>query len=570
MKLQHIKIDNLKLSPLNVRKHGEKNGDDLVPSIRSLGVLQPLLVRPNCEGFEIIAGQRRLAACKAIAKDTELEALPCIVMEEWDDAKAIEASLAENIARLPMDEVDQYEAFRDLSKQGQSVQDIAAHFGITERLVKQRLALGNLYGPILNAYRREEISPADLRSLTLASKSQQKAWYRLFKSEDEYTPVGYRLNDWLFNGSQIPVDNALFDVTESGLVIVSDLFGDNEYFADNIKFWECQSRAIASKMDEYSEDSWQSVILHDVGERWSRWDYCEVSQKDGGEVHITCAANGEIKVYEGLLTEKEVRKRKKAQETGETAPARPEITNSMQNYLDLHRHAAVRTELLSHAGIALRLAVAQIIASSSLWDVRADKQRANTEAISESLSQNKAQEIFKKQRKRVLELLDIGEDDETPLVYHMPFYGRGLCVHELFAKLLKLDDEAVSETLTFVVAETLAAGSTAVEVLGNLLSIDMADHWAPDDTFFDLLRDKEAINAMVGEVAGKKAAKGNVIETAKVQKQIIQKCLSGEREAEVKNWQPRYMALPAQGYTKRGGIEAVEQWLSVKKLFKAD
>ena len=40
---------------------------------------------------------------------------------------------------------------------------------------------------------------------------------------------------------------------------------------------------------------------------------------------------------------------------------KPELTKAMQNYLDLHRHAAVRTELLGHQGIALRLAVAQII-----------------------------------------------------------------------------------------------------------------------------------------------------------------------------------------------------------------
>ena len=104
MKLQHIDITDLKISPLNVRKHGEKKGDDLVPSIKALGLLQPLLVRKNCEGFEIVAGQRRFHACQSIAEDGGIEPLPCMVMDEGDDAKAIEASLAENIARLPMDE----------------------------------------------------------------------------------------------------------------------------------------------------------------------------------------------------------------------------------------------------------------------------------------------------------------------------------------------------------------------------------------------------------------------------------------------------------------------------------
>ena len=62
MKLQHIKIENLKTTTVNVRKKGGKDIADLLPSIRSLGLLQPLLVRPNCEGFEIVAGQRRYHA----------------------------------------------------------------------------------------------------------------------------------------------------------------------------------------------------------------------------------------------------------------------------------------------------------------------------------------------------------------------------------------------------------------------------------------------------------------------------------------------------------------------------
>jgi len=90
-------------------------------------------------------------------------------MERDDYVQAIEASLAENIDCLPMDEIDQYEAFRDLIRQGKAVEEIASHFGVTERLVNQRLAIANLYAPILNAYRREEIEPQTIRLLTMAS-----------------------------------------------------------------------------------------------------------------------------------------------------------------------------------------------------------------------------------------------------------------------------------------------------------------------------------------------------------------------------------------------------------------
>ncbi|WP_305988089.1 ParB N-terminal domain-containing protein [Roseibium sp. MMSF_3544] len=150
MRLEHIEFDNLSVSALNVRKNGEKNGDDLIPSLKSIGVIQPLLVRPardgeggsptgnprKGEGFEVIAGQRRLSALRQIAKDDAVDPIPCLVMSEDDDAKAIEASLAENIARLPMDAIDQFEAFQALIKQGQSVEDIAEQFGVTTRLVQ--------------------------------------------------------------------------------------------------------------------------------------------------------------------------------------------------------------------------------------------------------------------------------------------------------------------------------------------------------------------------------------------------------------------------------------------------
>lgn len=131
MTLQHIALNQLTVSPLNVRKFGAKDCADLVSSIRALGVLQPLLVRKIADGFEVIAGQRRLNACRIIAEDCTIDPLPCLVMAAGDDAAVIEASLAENIERLPMDEVDQYKAFAKLIKEGRTADEIAHTFGIT-------------------------------------------------------------------------------------------------------------------------------------------------------------------------------------------------------------------------------------------------------------------------------------------------------------------------------------------------------------------------------------------------------------------------------------------------------
>ena len=569
MDLKHIEIENLKVSPINVRKHGDKGGDNLVPSIKALGIIQPLLVRPNCEGFEVVAGQRRLNALQQIAKTDTVDPVPCVVMTDTDDAKAIEASLTENIVRLPMDEMNQYEAFLAMTKNGQTVSDIAAHFGVSERLVNQRLAIANLYAPIRTAYRNEDIDPPTIRLLTMASTRQQKEWFKLFKEDRE--PPHWKLKSWLFGGEEIPTENALFDLENYEGAITSNLFGEDSYFADAKLFWDHQSRAIAERKFELEEDGWNEVVLLDVGERWNRWDHVETSMGKGGKAYIEVRADGEVKIHLGLLPEKEA-KRLALAESGEDAPktTKAELTKSMQNYLALHRHAAVRVELLKHQGIALRLCVAQIIASTSLWDVRADRQRANTDAIKESLEASKAQRTFKQTQTEIMELLDIGDDTDRPLVDHRPFYGRALDVHQVFAKLMTLEDGQVMDVLTYLIAETLESGSAVVEGLGSMLTVDMADHWSPDETFFDLLRDKDAINTMLKDISDTSVADANLTATAKVQKQIIQDFLEGSNGRQKKaDRHPSYMSFPMKAYTTRGGIGAIDQFKAVKQHYKA-
>lgn len=125
--------------------------------------------------------------------------------------------------------------------------------------------------------------------------------------------------------------------------------------------------------------------------------------------------------------------------------------------------------------------------------------------------------------------------------------------------------------LAFVTAETLEAGSAVVEALGVNLDVRMADYWQPDETFFDLIRDKTVINAMLKQVGGKRAADGNVTATGKVQKKIIRDFLTGDEGREkAEGWLPNYMAFPFKAYTKNGGIRVQDAWSKVRALFKAN
>jgi len=178
MDLRHISIDKLKISTLNMR-HERKKPEigDILPSIRERGVLVPLIVRPNgAKGsFEILAGRRRFFASNAVLKETgdKTIKLPCAVLAEGDDAGAIEASILENVARLEPDEMSQFEAFQRLADEGRTVEQIALTFGVTELMVKRRLALANLLPEIRKAYAAEEIDGTTITALTLGSETQQ-------------------------------------------------------------------------------------------------------------------------------------------------------------------------------------------------------------------------------------------------------------------------------------------------------------------------------------------------------------------------------------------------------------
>ena len=172
--LKFIPFSQLHISELNMR-HSETahDIDDILPSVKERGIRQPLIVRR--EGgttkkpkYGIVAGRRRYFCLSAIAAEgIEIADVPCCVMDAKDDALAIETSIIENVARLAPTEMEQYEAFKVLYDKGQSIDDIAAVFGITANSVKRRLALGALIPDVREAYTNQQIDAASIRACLL-------------------------------------------------------------------------------------------------------------------------------------------------------------------------------------------------------------------------------------------------------------------------------------------------------------------------------------------------------------------------------------------------------------------
>jgi len=566
MKLDFIPLDKLVVSKTNMR-YGKKAPDvaDILPTVRRRGVIQPVLVRPNCApgGFEIVAGSRRFHAAKIVAEerrlagDTTTEPMPCAILDDGDDAAAIEASMIENMARLDPDEVTQWENFTRLVREGRKVEDIAATFGLPDLTVKRVLALGNLLPAIRDLYRKERIDAATVRHLTMASKSQQKAWLALADDENAYLPTGHQLKAWLFGGQSIPVKHALFDVEASGIATIADLFGEDRYVADADVFWTAQNAEIEARRAAYVEQGWADAIIVPPSDHFSTWEYEKAGKRKGGRVYIDVRATGEVIVHEGYVSGKEARRIAKAEGsengTGQKA-ARPEVTSTMQTYVDLHRHAAVRAALTGHPAIALRLMVAHAIGGSHLWRVSPEPQSTRNDEVRDSLDNSKAEADFDERRRAVLAVLGFSAEEPTVTGGNGDDYG----VVGIFQRLLDLPDTVVMEVIAIVMGETLASGSAAVEAVGVEIGVDMARCWQADDAFFELIRDREVLTRIVAEVAGETVASANAGEKTKTLKRIVRDHLDGTNGRDRReSWVPRWMAFPPAAYTARGGVGTV-------------
>ena len=121
--------------------------------------------------------QRRYDAAKQVG----LTALPCRIARYDDDTGAIEASLIENSLRINPDAITEFETFARLHREGRSIADIAALFGMPEMKVRQRMAIGTLAPPIRRMIREGALGEGDVKLLTTASADKQGAYIKLAK-----------------------------------------------------------------------------------------------------------------------------------------------------------------------------------------------------------------------------------------------------------------------------------------------------------------------------------------------------------------------------------------------------
>ncbi|WP_319798457.1 ParB/RepB/Spo0J family partition protein [Nitrobacter sp.] len=241
-----IPLNKLKKHPKNARKtpHSEASIEAKAASIAAKGILQNLVVEPEANGegeptgfYLVSIGEgRRLAQMLRVKRKQikKTEPIRCVIDTAND---AAEISLDENVTREDLHPADQFERFRELSEdRGWGAEEIAARFGVTAHVVKQRMRLGAVSPKLLQVYRDGDLTLDQLMAFAITGDHMRQ--------EHVYENLSYNRDPSIIRRDLTKMNVAATDrcavfvgaqaYTEAGGNIIRDLFTDDRggFFED--------------------------------------------------------------------------------------------------------------------------------------------------------------------------------------------------------------------------------------------------------------------------------------------------------------------------------------------------
>ncbi|HXZ57245.1 MAG TPA: ParB/RepB/Spo0J family partition protein [Gaiellaceae bacterium] len=161
--LAHLPVETIHANPRQPRKRFDHEATSaLADSIRSQGLVQPVVVRPRAAGgFELIAGERRWRA----AREAGVPTVPALVREA-DDRDSLLLGLVENVAREELSAVEEARAYALLMDEfGLSLGELGERVGKAKPTVSNRLRLLELPDDLLGLVERGELSEGHARAV---------------------------------------------------------------------------------------------------------------------------------------------------------------------------------------------------------------------------------------------------------------------------------------------------------------------------------------------------------------------------------------------------------------------
>lgn len=134
---------------------------ELSESIKKNGLLQPIVVRPYGDVYQIVVGERRFRACKL----AELDEVPCII-QDYDENQTATAALVENIQRENLSAIEEALAYQSiLDSQNLTQEELAKRLGKSQSTIANKLRLLQLPISVQESVRKKEITERHARAL---------------------------------------------------------------------------------------------------------------------------------------------------------------------------------------------------------------------------------------------------------------------------------------------------------------------------------------------------------------------------------------------------------------------
>lgn len=211
--IQAIFVDNISDPQTAMRSEVDRDGLwELADDIKKNGLINPITVRPKNGGYEVIAGHRRLSACKIAG----LIKISCVV-RDVDDAAAFGIMASENLVREDVDPVDESTfIFTVMNQTGQSAAEVAKTLRRSIGYVEDRITIANMPDYLRNALKAKSLKLGVALALNKIMEEGKRHLWSMMAIRDGVSvkQAEYWLYQWQM--SQLP-DAVQSDFPDSNL-----------------------------------------------------------------------------------------------------------------------------------------------------------------------------------------------------------------------------------------------------------------------------------------------------------------------------------------------------------------